>query len=430
MIPKLLFPNLLDILIKPSALLFFIILQFNAYSQESPFIRKLKKETVEKHLNNNSFWNSINVKGTPVIERSESGFYFVTFLWRESHTLNVHNVVVVTELNSNNFYKNQMMKIPGTDIWYKCYKLPGATKLTYSIGYNDPLTPVWESQNMQQRTTLWKQDSLNRKFVDFGFYKVSLLELPLAKKIQTTGTEPRGTENEMVINSQFLNRQKKINIYYYPGTSHTKLLVLLDGDQYDRFSDLKTGIDKLIKDEIIPPLTIAYVQTGYPNRDQELSCNDNFGSFIIKELIPKLEKEYSLDQSDIAISGSSMGGLTATYLGFLHPDIFKNVIAQSSSYQWKPDSSQMKNWLIHEIELKNKRPVRFILTVGKIETEQRNAISQLEANEQMYKALYRKKYDVKLFKYDGGHDYQYWQYYLINGLKQIYKSNKKEKINK
>ena len=70
---------------------------------------------------------------------------------------------------------------------------------------------------------------------------------------------------------------------------------------------------------------------------QELAMNEQYRAFVTTELIPKVEKQYSVsrDARQRAILGTSMGGLTAAYFAFSKPDLFGMAGIQSPAFWFK-----------------------------------------------------------------------------------------------
>jgi enterochelin esterase-like enzyme len=155
------------------------------------------------------------------------------------------------------------------------------------------------------------------------------------------------------------------------------------------------------------------------NRDQELSCSREFSDFVAKELLPWIRTNYrvSLNAEDVVISGSSLGGLQATCTAFWHPELFGNVLAQSSSYWWKPDSEPEYEWIARQFETSKKLSLKFYLTVGKYETLPKPGnTNQLLVNRKFADVLKQKGYAVSYLEFYGAHEYVDWQGTLADGL--------------
>lgn len=85
-----------------------------------------------------------------------------------------------------------------------------------------------------------------------------------------------------------------------------------------------TVLDNLHHQKLIEPTIAVFVSPLDPEnldfnrRMDEMGNNQDYISFFIGELIPKVESEYKIssDRTNRAILGTSLGGLNATYFGF------------------------------------------------------------------------------------------------------------------
>ena len=67
------------------------------------------------------------------------------------------------------------------------------------------------------------------------------------------------------------------------------------------------------------------------------------------------------------MAGSSLGGLTAAYVGYKHPEVFTNVLCQSGSFWWAPDHSGAvldgvitePGWMAKQFIASSKLPLNF-----------------------------------------------------------------------
>jgi enterochelin esterase family protein len=81
----------------------------------------------------------------------------------------------------------------------------------------------------------------------------------------------------------------------------------------------------------------------------------------------------------VTISGSSYGGLAATYAGLKHPETFGNVLSQSGSYWWTPPTDPAirfssgldadPNYVAQLFVANPKLPLRFYLDAGSMELD-------------------------------------------------------------
>src|SRR5215469_4341292 len=103
-------------------------------------IEELRKEVASAGASTVSavlddFWRGVEAEGTPLIESIErvdeepaeggetgEGAYLVTFLYRDG-SAERRNVVVCSHALGWSFRRNQMERLPGTDVWFRTYRL-------------------------------------------------------------------------------------------------------------------------------------------------------------------------------------------------------------------------------------------------------------------------------------------------------------------
>ena len=135
------------------------------------------------------------------------------------------------------------------------------------------------------------------------------------------------------------------------------------------------------------------------------------GEFIVKELIPYIEK----DKKDIVrlIGGASLGGLMSLYMGSAYPEIFQRVLAMSSHFNINlVESGQMLN----AYDGKNKQKI--YLDVGDNEYQEDELLSRsyVDLNKMAYGYL-KDKVDIKFVLAKGGiHHEKYWAERLPEAL--------------
>jgi enterochelin esterase family protein len=96
-------------------------------------------------------------------------------------------------------------------------------------------------------------------------------------------------------------------------------------------------LDHLIAQGRIRPLAAILIDNiDPPTRQAELSYHRPFVDFLADEIVSPFTAELPLSPvtADLAIGGSSLGGLTALYAALERPDCFGNVLAHSTSFWW------------------------------------------------------------------------------------------------
>ena len=116
----------------------------------------------------------------------------VTFLWREGSSPDeqepLRTVMVLSKFNGfGDFHTHQMQRLPGTDVWYRSYRVRTNVGTSYWLSPNDALLAFFEQDrerwverfNALAREQVIVPDSLNRHpFPESGPPAVSCVVLP------------------------------------------------------------------------------------------------------------------------------------------------------------------------------------------------------------------------------------------------------------
>jgi len=144
---------------------------------------------------------------------------------------------------------------------------------------------------------------------------------------------------------------------YDPGSGPYPVLYATDAET--NFGGVAYIVQRLIKDELIPPLIVVGIAYGtdydtfYDLRSRDLTPTtvpnlrpggrsspmggaDAFTRFLREELFPEIERRYRASSDDRALYGHSYGGLFASYVLLDHPGLFRRYIVLSPSL-WYDD---------------------------------------------------------------------------------------------
>lgn len=381
-----------------------------------------------------AFWNEVSRAGAPLVEPLEGNTCLVTFLWRDEEGL--ENVVLHTQATGYDPDKSRLERLPGANLWYLSLELENDLRTTYNFSLNDPLTPLWEDPNIDERMAALRTDPFNPLRTESLQYEVeelpylpamSILELPAAKPQpwaqERTGV-PRGSVEMHRLHSAILDNERRVWTYTPPGYDPAgppyPLLIVLDGMAAVGDFGAPTTLDNLLADGRIPPFVGVFPDSlSREARSRELPCHQPFADFLVQELLPwaRQRLHFSQDPQQVFIAGASYGGLASSYAALQYPQVFGNVISMSGSY-WFPAGSGEGVWLGRQYMQAPTGATRFYMDVGKLETLSLDASlpTQLQANRHMRDILLAKGYAVHYVEFSGGHDMSSWRGTLADGL--------------
>lgn len=390
------------------------------------------------------FWSKVRQEGAPLIESipGDVDHLLVTFLWRAE--VPVRNVLLISGLSNESYSRfeipeNVLSQLPGTDVWYRTFRVRSDARFTYRFSVNDSLVPSEEEKNPATREAKFQSDPLNSKHVS-GPISASLVELPNAPPqpwFQPRQGTPSGRLTKIPFSSQVLGNQRTLTIYTPPvyDTSERPfhLLILMDAEAYTSQIPVPVILDNLLNAGKIPPVVAVFIgnlTAGQPAaRTTELSCHKPFSKFLGEELLPWIRARYRVSTvaADTILGGASRGGLAAVCAALEYPQQFGNVLAQSGFFVYKdrnwfknadaasaPDAESQEEmaWeqygtVMQRVAVTPKLQLRFYLDVGKYENNFHP--SPLIANRHLRDVLIAKGYTVKYQEFAGHHSPANWR---------------------
>ena len=227
--------------------------------------------------------------------------------------------------------------------------------------------------------------------------------------------------------SEVLGNERHIGIYlppgYDPSAAPYPMVLVFDRTTYVTVIPTPRILNNLVHAGRIPPMVAVLVGNAAGARNDELPCNDRFVEFLAAELIPWVRENYnvSTDPAMNVIAGSSFGGLAASYAAFRHPELFGNVISQSGSYWWSPDTDSSilaheveGEWLTRQYAEADAKPIRFFIESG---LNEGGRPSMIITNRHFRNVLLAKGYDIVRYEeFNGGHEYLNWRGSLADAL--------------
>jgi enterochelin esterase-like enzyme len=389
-----------------------------------------------------AFWTEMAERNTPLIEAidGETDHSLVTFLWRAgAATTGVELISLISGLEDND-----LRLMPGTDVWHGSWPVANDVLATYQF-FPRIGEPSEEDASPMARLARYVHDPLNPHTYTFerdeedpdGFELVrSVLRMPkaAAQPLNERGADVAAGMIEMHrLRSGILENERRVWVYKPAGYDPERgeaydLLVLFDGAGFARMSPLPAILDNLTASGAIPPLVaVMPCSLSQELRLKELLLHEPFNRFLSEELMPWIHEgiHATEDPQRTVVAGASAGGIAAAHAAFERPELFGNVLSLSGAFSYAPGMLNSgwvgeHEWLARRIAASDKRPVRFYLSAGTLETKSlRNTgdgPNLLVANRHLRTVLEAKGHSVWLSEFPGGHDMISWQGVIPEGL--------------
>jgi enterochelin esterase-like enzyme len=355
---------------KIAALTLSVLISAYSYSQDYTSFSKTVQALYQSVSTEQTdkLWNElVESEGVPLVVEDSVAFFYRG---------DARSVVWMGDFNGwgyNKDFNNKGKRIPGTDIWILKATFPKDARLDYKILVNETnwiLDPhntdhQWSgvgggSPNSELRMPEWKEDPLTTTLIS---------EAKRGK-----------VEKDLLLNSKSLGYQITYSIYipngYKPGTP-TPVVYVTDGYEYmhERLGNMITILDNMIHLGKIKPVIAVFIDHREPvnrsnnRRMTELAMNKNYLNFLTDELMPIIEKNYTIspEPSQRAVIGTSTGGLSAAYFAFSKPDQFGLAGIQSPAFWFKPEIYTLCDNPDHP-------PVKTFMTTGAINDAKEGAL--------------------------------------------------------
>jgi len=321
--------------------------------------------------------------GTPIIEGDAAYFFYRN----ESSEI----VSITGDWNGWKQGADVLKRIhPASTVYYLKKIFPIDSRLSYRFlseelgSFNDPGNPNRLQEVFGNNTFLTMP----------GYQEPQYLE-------KSGRAVPKGVIRSLLVSDTFQGESffREVQIYIPNGMrlrGKAPFLYVHDGPEAISVGGFTHVLDNLYYHE---PHTKKVIVIFIPpvDRHAEYMLNPKFARWSAKALVPQVEKFLKLSGSKglRAVYGASLGGLIAAYTGFLYPNTFGNVAAQSASF-WFEDRS-----IIRKFSSKRKLPLRFFIHTGTIN-------DALDGSRDMLQVLQQKGYDVTYRETNESHNWANW----------------------
>ncbi len=274
-----------------------------------------------------------------------------------------------------------MENLPGTSLWYTTIAFAADDLLDYMVAVNDPMTPLAEERNIEQRVRrYWHTDPYNALRITTPQMKVSVLRMGRARpfpdwiKLQFVS---RGRVDEHQVDSvQLRFKGRTLWVYTPPGYDEAPdtdfpLLILMDGQWASGPLQVPAIADALIKHGKLAPVVIAMIQSGsQADRLETMVSNDKHYAFLLTELLPYVQTHYRINPTDLGVGGVGVGAVAAAHAALKNPAVFSHLMMVSPPLGKGLAEEKLRQYPIR-FERNALLPARIFQSVGRYEMRTR-----------------------------------------------------------
>jgi enterochelin esterase-like enzyme len=221
----------------------------------------------------------------------------------------------------------------------------------------------------------------------------------------------RGRTETLDLPADAQGRKRAARAYLPPGYDESSerypVVYFGDGIEYIERASATVIADNLLAERKMRPVIMVFLAPV--DRNKEYWMNTAYVDWLVKELVPMIDSKYRTKAApgSRAIAGASLGGLISAYAAFTHPDVFGNVLGQSSAFQ--VDDGR----IINDFATRERKPVNFYLEAGRYE-------SLVDSNRKMKEALEKKGYKLAYREVNAGHNWTHWADTLADALSYLF----------
>ena len=306
-------------------------------------------------------------------------------------------------------------RLMGSPLWYHVMDVPEGSRIEYKI------------EVTQRGQSRWVIDPLNPHQARDPYGANSVLLGPRYEHPTWAEADKEartGSIETHRIDSKHLDGNREFRVYLparFRRRRRYPLLVVHDGDDYLRFSNLQTVLDNLIHRLEIPSMIVAL--TNPVGRLTEYAAGRAHAAFVAKELVPWLEDTYPLleDPAQRGLMGASFGAVQTLATALYQPGVFGNLLLQSGSFafsdigkHWRGPAFEPVVKFMNGYRATPKKPApRAFVSCGMYE-------SLIYENRSMVPLFERTGLNVRYVESRDGHNWENWRDRLREGLSWLF----------
>ena len=341
----------------------------------------------------------------PVVERSS-----VTFVFRGEADA-VHLQHWIYGLPS----AVPFQRVDGCDLWYLVQEIPARSRVEYKL------------EVRRGELSRLIRDPLNPLLAHDPFGANSVCHGADYREPEWIAPDPEarpGRLEQLAVPAPALGGERAVTVYLparFRATRRYPLLVVHDGEDYLRFTGLKTILDNLIHRHEVAPMVVALTQSQ--DRLRDYAADAGHSGWVAGELVPWLEARYPLLPEPAArgLAGASFGAVAAFAAARRHPGRFGRLLLQSGSFAFtdigpsrrgpafEPVVAFVNEWREDPVAIAE----RVFVSCGVYE-------SLIYENRSLVPLLERAGMQVRYVEAFDGHNWENWRDRLREGLSWLF----------
>jgi len=308
-----------------------------------------------------------------------------------------------------------LSRLGNTNLWHHSMEFPEQSRIEYKFGVS------------KGGHDEWVHDRLNPKVAHDPFGGNSVVhcsgyEVP--EWSFESSDSAKGQIASLLIASETFGDLRTVHVYMpsnFRDYRRYRLLLVHDGDDYLRYSNLQHVLDNLIERLEIPPLIVAF--TNPLDRIKEYANDPRHAKHIVEEVIPKLETKFPLinEPSGRCMMGASFGAVASLSTAWRYPGVFGSLLLQSGSFAFTDigdhNRSPVFDPVVEFMNAFRKKPGAFaeraFVSCGVYE-------SLIYENRSLVPFLQNRGLDVKYSESFDGHNWENWRDRLRDGLTWLF----------
>ena len=306
-------------------------------------------------------------------------------------------------------------RVDGTDFWYFVQELPLGSVLQYKLNV------------IQKDGGQWILDPRNPQKALDPFGANSIGRTAGTERPDWTCENPESRPGDLVDVSPWseaFQEERRVLLYLparFRRSRRYPLLVVHDGNDYLRYSGLKTVLDNLFHRQEVAPMLVALTNAG--ERLTEYPDNPAHSRFLTHELVPKLEQDWPLrpEPAYRGLMGASFGAVASLSCAWRNPGFYGRLLLQSGSFAFTdigpnrrgPTFEPVVRFVNEFRQQPGRASEKVYMSCGIYE-------SLIYENRSMVPLLQETGMDVKYVEARDGHNWVNWRDQLRTGLSWLF----------